>query len=118
VPDRTLFSSSVISWESSVGRRSGRVILVHKGDVDIPTDLSGVVYIPVAQSIIVRRTSGLGVSWPIPSPAGPNASRFAPVQRVQTSRRFGHGCSGTTHLGKAVPWLRGCTPVPSAIGEL
>ncbi|MBI4288716.1 MAG: nucleotide-binding protein [Chloroflexi bacterium] len=33
------------------GRRSGRVILLHKGPLDLPSDLSGVVYIDISNGI-------------------------------------------------------------------
>ena len=34
-----------------LGRRSGRVILLHKGAVELPTDISGIVYIPIDNGV-------------------------------------------------------------------
>ena len=33
------------------GRGSGRVILLHKGDLDLPSDLAGIVYIDISHGI-------------------------------------------------------------------
>ena len=33
------------------GRRSGRVIVLHKGDLEIPSDLAGVIYISIRNGI-------------------------------------------------------------------
>ena len=34
-----------------LGRRSGRVFLLHKGGLDLPSDLSGIVYIDIANGV-------------------------------------------------------------------
>jgi predicted nucleotide-binding protein len=34
-----------------LGRRSGRVILLHKGGLEIPSDIAGVVYIDISNGI-------------------------------------------------------------------
>ena len=34
-----------------LGRKSGRVILLHKGPIDLPSDISGVVYVDISHGI-------------------------------------------------------------------
>ena len=34
-----------------LGRKSGRVLLLHKGPLDLPSDLSGIVYIDISEGI-------------------------------------------------------------------
>jgi predicted nucleotide-binding protein len=36
---------------AQLGRRSGRVILLHKGPIDLPSDISGIVYIDISHGI-------------------------------------------------------------------
>lgn len=36
---------------ASLGRRSGRVILLHKGTLDLPSDIAGIIYIPIDDGI-------------------------------------------------------------------
>lgn len=34
-----------------LGRKSGRVILLHKGPIDLPSDISGLVYIDISKGV-------------------------------------------------------------------